>query len=165
MKKLILILICAIYTDLASATEQVPDKLIIGKDTICLKSFPLENLNFKKSPFKYGEFNFPSTECWRGYIATWEIIKGELYLVSIQNTDSTNKEVNIEKFFKDNEYEFIVKNGKIKADWYSGILGKYNSLYRDDSKCICERFDLKSRQKIRIEIENGIVTYNSYQKE
>jgi hypothetical protein len=75
MKRFFLILTVNLLTlSTVFSTEQYPDKLIIGEDTIYLKSFPLENLKLKKAPFDYGAYSFPSTGCYRGYVATWQII-------------------------------------------------------------------------------------------
>ena len=76
MKRLLLILAANVLAfSTVLSTEQTPDRLIIGKDTIYLKSFPLEQLRtknkFSEPPFYYyGKYSFPSTGCYRGYIAT-----------------------------------------------------------------------------------------------
>ena len=86
------------------ATEQVPDRLIIGKDTIYLKSFPLEDIKVNgaslKPPFMYGKYSFPHTGCWRGYIATWQVIDNFLLLTKVEKLDSVNTQLNIVEYWE-----------------------------------------------------------------
>lgn len=44
-----------------------------------------------------------STGCWRGYVGTWEIADGRLYLVGLRGA-------------------FELAHGPLFADWYSGVL-------------------------------------------
>jgi len=94
MMKRFLLVIAAIFLTFSTvlSTEQFPDILIIGKDTIYLKSFPLEQLRAKnkfiKTPFDYGSYSFPSTGCYRGYVATWQIIDEFLTLKEVRKIDS-----------------------------------------------------------------------------
>ena len=58
-KRFFLILVVIFLASLtAFSTEQIPDRLIIGKDTIYLKTFLLDYLRVKykirKAPFDYG---------------------------------------------------------------------------------------------------------------
>ena len=105
MKRLFLILsVIFLAFSTAFSTEQYPDKLIIGKDTIYLKSFPLENmrLRLKKSPFDYAnKYGFPSTGCYRGYVATWQIIDENLTLKEVQKIDSIGTQLNIFEYLSD----------------------------------------------------------------
>jgi hypothetical protein len=62
MKRVFLILIALVLLNkIGFSTEQISDKLIIGNDTICLQTFPLEDLNFKIRPFKYGDYDWISS--------------------------------------------------------------------------------------------------------
>ncbi|MFA6705080.1 MAG: hypothetical protein WCS10_02720, partial [Bacteroidales bacterium] len=83
-KSILLIIILFISITKVSATEQFSDLLIIKNDTFFLKTFPLEKLKLKlkvkQSPFKYGDYGFPHTACYRGYLATWKIIDNKLFL-------------------------------------------------------------------------------------
>ena len=126
MKKIILTVTISIITVLNGfSTEQIPDLLIIDNDTIYLKSFPLEKLEFKNPPFKYGEYPFSSTACWRGYQAVWTIENDSLFLIAFIRDDSTKTRLDIEKYFRENNYEYKKKDGKILADWYSANLEDY----------------------------------------
>lgn len=116
MKRYILI-IAIFFLSLSKvfSTEQISDRLIIGSDTFYLKSFPLEDLRFKhrleKPPFKYGEYSFPHTACYRGYVATWRIIDEKLMLIEVEKVDSTNKKLNIIEYFENNNYTPTVIDG------------------------------------------------------
>lgn len=51
--------------------------------------------------------------CWRGYIGTWSIEDGRLYLIDIE-TDDNGKKVGLEYLFPNQE--------KVFADWFTGVL-------------------------------------------
>ena len=71
MKKILLLFVFFTLVTKCFSTEQFCDLIIIGRDTIYLKSFPLEKLKLSVAPFKYGNVTSPNTGCWRGYIAIW----------------------------------------------------------------------------------------------
>jgi hypothetical protein len=158
MKKSLLILFCLFYfTNNLYGTEQIPDLLINGKDTICLKSFPLEKLNFKVDPFSYGEYSFPHTACWRGYQAIWSIENDSLYLLDIIKIDSTKQKINLKKYFELNVYQAIIIKGKVFADWYSANLETYDFSYANyGNNCLFESYKPKKRKK-KLEFSNGII--------
>ena len=147
------------------STEQKPDLLILGKDTIYLQSFPLEKLEFKIPPFKYGDYPFHTTGCWRGYQAVWTIENDKLYLVEIIRDDSSNQRLNIEKYFADNGYSPKIENGKILADWYTANLEDYFKTFNpqfhgyNDKKCLFESYRPKEKRRL-IKIESGVVVEN-----
>jgi len=179
MKRFLLILsvnIIAFSTTLA--TEQVPDLLIIGKDTFYLKSFPLENLrpNNKelKSPFNNA---MVSTGCYRGYIATWQIIDGTLTLKEVREFDSSKKGLQGAKFniiedLKNNGYNLRTINGFIIADWYSDILKRYESpsIHGTNDRFYLSNDDFSENNDVKIElvfkngklIENNIIPIEVY---
>ncbi|MVZ64620.1 hypothetical protein GQF61_02055 [Sphingobacterium sp. DK4209] len=105
-----------------SATEQVPDRLIIKGDTLRLHALPLEVWEeFKKlkEPLFPDSLNSFSTGCWRGYIAYWEVIDDRLYLNSIYNEEKTAK-VDIKSLFRNQ-----LVDGRIPADWFSDTVTAY----------------------------------------
>jgi hypothetical protein len=118
MMKILLFILLLSYHLFIYATEQTPDILVIGNDTIYLKSFPLDDLNFSHRPF--GE-ELINTGCWRGYQAVWMIENDSLFLKEIRPCypDTALVQFNIEKYFIDNEYNPVIIGGKIFADWYS----------------------------------------------
>lgn len=163
MKQLLILLIVIISTvDFVYSTEQLEDFLIIENDTICLKSFPLEELNFQIRPFKYGDFDFPNTACWRGYQATWKVIDNKLFLIEIVKVDSTQEKLNIENYFKINSYSPQIINGLIYADWFSADLEPYIRLY-GNKFCLFKSYKPKKSKAI-IKFEKGIMIENKYKK-
>jgi hypothetical protein len=93
-------------------TIQTKDNIIIKGEKFDLYTYPLDSYWSKKNP-KPG-IRIPETSCWRGYIATWEIIDEYLYLTDIQ-------------YFAPDEdqgldYVFPNNSGKVKATWFTGEL-------------------------------------------
>lgn len=161
MRNLILALLMTLSIQVVLATDQTPDLLVIGKDTICLKSFPLEELNFEQRPFKYGNADFPNTGCWRGYQALWEVKNDTLFLVAIRKDDATREKVDLKTYFEKNGYEPIMVDGKVFANWYSATFEKYNS-YGFFNPCIVERDEPKSKRNIKLSIVNGLLIFTKW---
>jgi len=166
MHKIILTILFIIisFAD-AFSTGQIPDLLILGKDTIYLQSFPLETLNLKIRPFKYENHSFHTTGCWRGYQAVWTIENSKLYLVEIIRDDSSKQRLNIKTYLADNGYSPKIENGKILADWYTANLEDYFKTFNrqfegyNDKKCLFESHSPKKKKRL-IRIESGIVIEN-----
>jgi len=142
------------------STDQIHDILIVGRDTICLKSFPLEELGFTLRPFKYGNYDFPSTACWRGYQATWKVIGKKLFLVEIVKVDAPQERLDIGKYFAENDYSPTIIDGLIFADWFSMDLRSFPRDYKYLG-CIWKSYRIK-KCKSSIRFENGIMVYNKY---
>jgi hypothetical protein len=101
------------------ATAQVPDVLIYNEKEYALTVNPMETY-FKKYPEKRPRM--PHTALWRGYVATFEIIHNELWVIDIKKYESEmiNGKYN-------SKYVSIINeclNGKdrMKIDWYNGLL-------------------------------------------
>lgn len=161
MKNIILsIIFVFVITDVFS-TEQFPDILIIDGDTLFLKTFPLEDLKLGKSPFTYGESDFPHTGCWRGYCATWKIIEGKLALVEVEKVDSTKEHLDIINYLKLNDYSPKFVGDYVYADWYTKALKPYS--YRNQFEY--KGFFLggeytweKDKRKTQLKFERGVLT-------
>ncbi len=161
MKRLTTIFFFLLYTvHLAFSTDQIHDILIIGKDTIFLKTFPLEQLNFEKRPFMYGRFDFPSTACWRGYQATWKVIGNKLFLVEIAKVDAPEEKIDMVKYFAENNYTPTIINGLIFADWFSLDLRSFPRDYKYWG-CVWKPKGSKPC-KACIRFQNGVLVYNRY---
>lgn len=52
-----------------------------------------------------------TTECWRGYIATWKIVRNVLYLTQIEG-----------RLLVNNKTLFPDSVGKVTAKWFTGVL-------------------------------------------
>ena len=95
-------------------TAQIPDRLLLDGETHSLFSNPLE--------YYFGDTNprpeilresMTCTACWRGYIATWEIMDEQLFLTQV--TPMGQEQDILDKIFPDS-------SGKVLADWFSGTL-------------------------------------------
>lgn len=111
----------------AVATPQAPDKLIYEGQTYELFSNPLESY-YEGRKDKPRFFISPDpkhilTGLWRGYIATWKIEGGALYLVEIDSwicDESQNnkcRRADLKELFGAK-----YRDGKVEADWYSDEL-------------------------------------------
>ena len=158
----------------SKATQQIPDLLIIGKDTLQIfepENYPLEKLNLKKRPFNYTNTTSPHTACWRGYQAIWKVINNELFLEKIQRCYGDNKSEKIQdldKLFQENNINVMKKNGLIFASWVNIKLYKYQyyttqpKKYR--RKLLTDYWPKKtkpSKADLKLEILNGIITKNN----
>ena len=159
---MILLYLCLSATRPAYATDQIHDLLIIKGDTIFIKTFPLEELAFIKRPFQYGSIAFPDITCLRGYQATWTVIEKKLFLVKLSKINAPAEQIDLEAYFKDNEYNPVVINGMIFADWYSRNLASFTHRYKDLG---CEWKPRKPKiLKTAIRFEKGIMVRNSYKR-
>lgn len=101
-------------------TAQYPDKIIYEGTAYDLNSNPLEPY-FDKHPEKKPPMS--STALWRGYVAYFEIIDGELFVtdmkrpVGYEDEDGSYKQKWISIY-----HTIFPPLEKVKIDWYSGIL-------------------------------------------
>lgn len=109
------------------ATPQVPDKLIYEGRVYDLFANPLESYyagNHRRPSFYQNQDpKSISTALWRGYVATWEIQAGALYLTEIDSWICNSQ--NIEECVKADLKQLFgdqYQDGKVKADWYTGNL-------------------------------------------
>jgi hypothetical protein len=117
--KIILILLFSIKT---FATGQVPDYLIIDKDTLMIHSNPLESY-FKKYPIPNNLITSRSSGNWRGYIAYFKFKDNNLVVENIYKKEFDKKlngvyKINLVSIYKDIFAEQI----DFPCDFYSGLL-------------------------------------------
>jgi hypothetical protein len=171
MKLSLLVLILAILSLKASATAQIPDRLIVDGDTVSLFDCPLEyypDRDLINPASLFGGKGCFYTACWRNYIATWLIENDTLFLVEIRNacypsdmdyvevsmraaTDSVGKEfADLETLFPDRYH-----NGKVVADWVDRKMisprGKMLYYIHDGFASVFEK-------ELEFTFENGILT-------
>jgi hypothetical protein len=96
----------------ALATTQFPDTLNLNGQKLSLDSLPLEPYYGPGNPRP--KFRAPNTATWRGYIATWEIDQGVLYLKAIKAWTDRG-EVGLATLFPGNK-------GRVAATWFTGKL-------------------------------------------
>jgi hypothetical protein len=101
-----------LFPKTAQATTQVSDILYLNGEEHSLDSLPLEQYYNPKNPRP--EFRAPNTATWRGYIATWEIDRGVLYLKAIRAW-TYQGEMSLENLFPG-------QKGPVAATWFTGKL-------------------------------------------
>ncbi|WP_051197755.1 hypothetical protein [Flavobacterium soli] len=118
--KILLILTVTFFQSKVFATAQYPDKIVYQGTEYSLQTNPLEKY-FKKHPEKRPKGGVMSSACWRGYVATFEVLDGKLLIkkleIEIRDKDKKNgyswKNV-LEETFPDTTERF--------TDWFSGLL-------------------------------------------
>jgi hypothetical protein len=83
MKRLTLLLLSLAVAARLGATAQQPDVLKIGDRTLFLNSNPLEPF-LAASPGRLPAAEVGSTSLWRGYIATWTVRDGRLFVDDVR---------------------------------------------------------------------------------
>ena len=130
-------------------TAQFAETLILEGQATAMCSQPLG------SYFEFGgietDFAATHTALWRGYIGTWEMLGGRLYLISLRGTLQTGEPASLATIFP--EYP-----ERVFAHWYSGVLripqgelleyvhAGYGSIYEKD---------------LLIDVESGVVINTS----
>jgi hypothetical protein len=109
-----MLMCCTVST--VYATSQVPEKLVYDGATHDMYSTPLESLFSKDNPKPRVFFERPSsTACWRGYVGTWRVEDGVLYLVSLREGHPRTGAISLDKV-----------NPKwtspVKATWFTGTI-------------------------------------------
>lgn len=107
------------------ATAQQPDVLIYKNERRSLFANPLESFykREKDRPRFFVEPGVWSTGNWRGYVATWTIEDSVLYLVEIDAWFCRGRDLDkCEKVELKNLFGNRFRDGRVKADWFSGEL-------------------------------------------
>jgi hypothetical protein len=136
-------------------TAQIPGKILYEGEQGSLHTNPLESYFTKDNPRP--EFAAPHTACWRGYIGSWEIREGALYLTDlkawIRDREGMAAPVGFEAVFPG-------KRTPLKADWFTGTLriprGKpiryvhmgYQTVYEEEVLLRIEKGNVVNRQRI-----------------
>ena len=122
MKYLLVVLIMILTAISVYATAQMPDKIIYKGNEYKLNCNPLERF-FEKHPEKRPKTNCQSTALWRGYVATFEVKDGNLFLndIKIEYYDSNDKEMKSSKW-KSVINDIFPNQKNIKVDWFTGLL-------------------------------------------
>ena len=126
-KILLFHLLCFCCLLSAKATGQIPDLIIIGKDTLMLQTCPIEHDSILRNQVsEHLSKEGLSTACWRGYQALWKIEGDKLILKKIEDSKSlfaypdTVPEVTVDLNDIFNQYQD--KEGRVIASWFSGEL-------------------------------------------
>jgi hypothetical protein len=170
MRSLLFSLIFMLPAIQSSGTAQIPDLIIYKGDTLSLFSCPLDSYPDQSLVTPQGLFGGTGcfyTACWRNYIATWEIINNELFLIEIRNACyptemrgvSVSYKARVDKENIGSEYADLktlfagrFRNGRVKADWVTGNLfsprGRLMLYYHDGFQSIYEN-------ELEFRLENG----------
>jgi hypothetical protein len=126
MSKLLLLLLLLVYAPAVFGTGQDADNIIYKGTERMLFSNPLKDYyrgdpgrrpNFMVKPLTMSSGN------WRGYVATWEIVGGKLFLTKVDSwfcsgsTKESCHQVALSELFPGK-----VSNQRVYAEWYSGEL-------------------------------------------
>lgn len=123
-KLLIAAIILSFLPAVVSATAQAPDVIEYDGKKYNLFTNPLESY-FKEDErpkFHIGPGSMSSGN-WRGYVATWKIEDGTLYLVGLDSwickdlRPENCKRADLRELFGEK-----YRDGKVKADWFTGDL-------------------------------------------
>ena len=103
-----------------NATAQASDLLIVEGQEFALNTNPLET-QLEQKQWKPPEDAVISSANWRGYIATWEIKDGKLFLkeATILVSDPKDEDEYITKPITSELYPGVTE---VFADWYTGAL-------------------------------------------
>jgi hypothetical protein len=104
------------------ATGQVPDYLIIEKDTLFIQSNPLEDY-FKDHPIPENLITNLSSANWRGYIAYFKFLDGKLVVENIYKGDYKENSNGKTDYILTSIYKDIFgTKANFQCDFYSGLL-------------------------------------------
>lgn len=134
-------------------TAQIHDTLIYNGEKHRISTEPLSSyldIKFDEYPFLSG-----STNCWRGYVATWQIVNDVLSLIKLKANAIVAGEA------KEVGIEYLTKNSNepLVADWFTGLIIAHKGgelVYIHAGYCTIFEKD------IILEIEKGIFI-NSYE--
>lgn len=92
-------------------TAQMPEVLIMNGVPHTMQSLPLEHF------FEVGScrpaLRHPNTACWRGYVGTWEVTNGQLYLVGFEGWSTDGAKLTLSDIFPRSD-------SMVLAGWFSG---------------------------------------------
>lgn len=148
------LLLMVVLAQTVHATRQQPDILIDGGQEHFLYSNPLESLYGKENPRPH--FQIVHTANMRGYIATWEIDQGILYLKDIK--------ARIDGVIVGLERMFPGQHDRVEATWFTGKLrvpqGKvlkygygYESIYEYDRIIHIQKGKVINREIIKNDLD------------
>jgi hypothetical protein len=117
MKRLVAAILICLFPTIALGTAQIADKLLYKNETMWIFSNPLESYFNEKNPRPDHLFTFKCTACWRGYVATWKIEEGYLYLTKVVegSCGADAKEIPISEILPQ-------QTAPVKALWFTGTL-------------------------------------------
>lgn len=116
-KILVAILYLVLLVPILPASAQIADRLVVGEKIYRIHSNPLESF-FNENPELRPRGGSSAME--RGYLATFELIENQLYVIDIQVQEY---DVETRSFYLDSVmHEVFPDEDRVLLSWYSGIL-------------------------------------------
>lgn len=103
------------------ATAQVPDYLIIEKDTLEIQGNPLEDY-FKIHPIPDNLITLMSSSNWRGYVAYFKFLDGKLVVQNIYKGGYKEQDGKSNYFLTSIYKEIFGSEENFECNYYSGLL-------------------------------------------
>lgn len=120
LMSLLLAMLAAVASSPVAATAQVSDIVLIDGKSYALNTNPL-GAHLASLGEKAPKFDSPHTANWRGYVATWELADGKLYLRKVEgyrdDPSRDDDEPNV-----DGMAELFQSRTDVVASWYTGAL-------------------------------------------
>jgi hypothetical protein len=126
-------------------TAQIAENLIYQGNTVAMCTQPLDSY-FGLSGLRW-QFQSDCTALWRGYVGTWEIVDGRLYLIELHGALKDGTQASVATFFPDFP-------DRVFAHWYSGAIhipqGKL-------LKYVHMGYDSIHERDLFLDVERGVV--------
>src|ERR1035437_1650396 len=160
-KQILIILLLTFSCLKISATQQVLDVIIYGKEKLFAYLYLPTQLQNSKTKLFGNKTVCESTACSNGYNTRWCIIGNQLYLTDIYSCcyDEDGIKADLKSLFKEK-----YKDGKVKADWVtSTILAKKGKFiaFRSDFEPIFEKEVEFGFKKGKVLVKNEYVNSKS----
>lgn len=132
-------------------TAQCTDYIVYEGERLALLCNPLGSYEGPSQARLH--FIPPHTANWQGYIATWQIIDDELYLVDIEGQLADKTQGTIALFSE------VDENGRVKATWVSGDLRIAKG---DVVQYVHMGYESRFEQELFLRVEGGSVTSSQW---
>ncbi len=133
-------------------TAQKAEKLYYDGQLLSMRTHPLGAYFALKG--RYPDFDSSETALGRGYVGTWEIVEGRLYLIDLVGGLRDGGVVTMETFFPGSA-------DRVFAHWYSGTLRVWQGKLL---RYVHHGYASSYERDLLIEIENGVVTSTKVQQ-
>lgn len=144
-------------TNAGWATTQEPDIIKFKGQYENMRSWPFES--YYSSPKQRPAFFKPQhTACWRGYVATWEVKNGYLFLLALRTSTIPGKGEEIQLSKIESHWK-----SRVKADWFTGIvkIPKGTGLHSARNESLYGQTLLLDIRKGKV-VREGSITWQEY---
>ena len=122
-----LLLATLLFAPQAPGTEQVPEVLVLDGQRLPLQGYPLDAW-LKAHPGKLPKAKYDPSNNWRGYIGTWELAGGTLWLrkVEVSVGQREGEWDGVDEtwpfLYEDVRATLFPAQAQVAASWFSGML-------------------------------------------